>query len=203
MLFFLYINDIKEKIQSNMRLYADDTNVYREINSINDHNIIQEDLDALSELSTTWLMDFNICKCAILPITKKRYTNVFNYAIFGNTLERVIDHDYPRVSISHYLCWEKSSNKITKELNETLGLFLRTLSPCSKEVKSITYLALVRPQLEYAAEAWNSYNIATAYRLGHIQRVADRFVHHDYRRTSSGSEWKLPLRGRITYRHYR
>ena len=41
-LFLLYINDIKEKIQSNMRLYADDTIVYREINSINDHDILQE-----------------------------------------------------------------------------------------------------------------------------------------------------------------
>ena len=37
-LLLLYINDIKEKIQSNERLYADDTNVYREVNSINDHD---------------------------------------------------------------------------------------------------------------------------------------------------------------------
>ena len=46
-LFLLYITDIKEKIQSNMRLYADDTIVYREINSINDHIILQEDLDTV------------------------------------------------------------------------------------------------------------------------------------------------------------
>ena len=46
-LFLLYINDIKEKIKSNMRLYADDTIVYREINSINDHDILQEDLDTV------------------------------------------------------------------------------------------------------------------------------------------------------------
>ena len=48
-LFLPYINDIKEKIRSNMRLYADDAIVYREINSINDHNILQEELDTLSE----------------------------------------------------------------------------------------------------------------------------------------------------------
>ena len=46
-LFLLYIDDIKEKIQLNMRLYADDTIVYREINSINDHNILKEDLDTV------------------------------------------------------------------------------------------------------------------------------------------------------------
>ena len=46
-LFLLYINDIKEKIQSNMCLYADDTIVCREINSINDHNILQADLNTV------------------------------------------------------------------------------------------------------------------------------------------------------------
>ena len=61
----------------------------------------------------------------------------------------------------------------------------RTLSPCSKEVKSRAYQALVRPQLEYAAEAWNPYNITTADRLEHTQRAAARFVHHDYRHTTS------------------
>ena len=74
-MFLLYINDINDKIQSHMCLYADDTIMYREINSINDHNILQDDLDTLSEWKTTWLMDFNICICAILPITKKRSTS--------------------------------------------------------------------------------------------------------------------------------
>ena len=52
-------------------------------------------------------------------------------------------------------------------------------------MKSRAYQALVRPQLEYAAEAWNPYNIPTADRLEHIQRAAARFVHHNYRRTTS------------------
>ena len=76
-LFLLYINDIKEEIQSNMRLYADDIIVFREINSINDHNILLEYLDTLSEWTTTWLMDFNICKCAILLTAKKRNISFF------------------------------------------------------------------------------------------------------------------------------
>ena len=68
-LFLLYINDTKDKIQSNMHQYADDTIVYREINSIDDHDILQEDHDTLTKWSATWLMDFNICKCVIPPIT--------------------------------------------------------------------------------------------------------------------------------------
>ena len=114
-----------------MRLYADDTIVYREINSINDHNILQEDLDTQSVWIATSLMDFNICKCAILPITRKRNTSFFNYTqlylYFGNTLECVDDHEYLGISISHDLCWEKHCNKITKKASKTLGL-LRHIS---------------------------------------------------------------------------
>ena len=112
-----------------MRLYVDDTIVYRDIN---DHNIRHEDLDTLSESSTTWLMDFNIYKCAILLITKKHNTSFFHYTIFGNTLECVDDHEYIGVSMSHDLCCEKHCNKIIKKTNKTLGVLCHTLSPSSK-----------------------------------------------------------------------
>ena len=138
----------------------------------------------LCEWTTTWLMDF-ICKSTILPITKMCNTSFLNNSIFGNTLECVYDHEYLGVSISHDLCWENHSNKITKEANKTLLLLHHTLSPCSREIKSRAYQALVRPKLEYTAAAWNPYNITTADRLEHIQHAAARFVHHDYRHTTS------------------
>ena len=75
-------------------------------------------------------MEVNICKCLIIPITKKRDTSFFHYAILGNTLERIDDHEYLGISISHDLRLEKHCNKISKKANKTLGLLRRTLSPC-------------------------------------------------------------------------
>ena len=49
----------------------------------------------------------------------------------------------------------------------------------------MAYQALVWPQLEYAAEAWNPCNLATADRLEHIEHAADLFCSRDYRRTTS------------------
>ena len=43
-LFLLYINDITNQIQSNRRLFADDSIVYREIRSPADHHIPQTDI---------------------------------------------------------------------------------------------------------------------------------------------------------------
>ena len=48
-LFLLYINDITDSIYSNIRLFADDSILYREIQTSKDHNILQTDLNKLSE----------------------------------------------------------------------------------------------------------------------------------------------------------
>ena len=109
------------------------------------------------------------------PLPRSVIQIFFNYTIFGNTLERV-DHDYLWISISHDLCWENHCNNIIKNASKTLGLLHSNLSPCSKEVKSMAYQAIVRQQLEYTAEAWNPYNITTADSLEHIQHAAARFV---------------------------
>ena len=48
-LFLLYINDIQDHIQSTMRLFADDSIVYREIVRPEVHDILQQDLQALAD----------------------------------------------------------------------------------------------------------------------------------------------------------
>ena len=89
----------------------------------------------------------------------------------GNILV-LSSYEYLGDSILHDLCWKNHCNKITKRANKTLGLLCRILSLCSKEVEIMASQALVRPQLENAAEAWNPYNITTADHLKRIQRSA-------------------------------
>ena len=67
-LFLIYINDIAENIKSNIRLFADDCVVYRQIDSTQDHVILQEDLNNLFDWSNTWQMKFNVDKCVIMNI---------------------------------------------------------------------------------------------------------------------------------------
>ena len=50
-LFLLYINDINENVQSSIRLFADDSIIYRKINSNIDHQILQTDLAELEKWS--------------------------------------------------------------------------------------------------------------------------------------------------------
>ena len=71
LLFLLYINDLPRHVSSKVKLYADDTLLYRVINTPNDISILQADLNSLSQWAQKWQMTFNASKCAHLTITHK------------------------------------------------------------------------------------------------------------------------------------
>lgn len=52
-LFLLYINDLANDITSQMHLFADDSIIYLEINSPEDHQILQDDVNKLATWTTT------------------------------------------------------------------------------------------------------------------------------------------------------
>ena len=81
LLFLLFINDIDNDIQLSLRLFADDTILYREIWSKDDHNIIQNDMQTLFKWSQTWKLDFNVSKCKVLTISNKTDPDKFNYTL--------------------------------------------------------------------------------------------------------------------------
>ena len=74
-LFLPYINDINENIQSSIRLFADDSIIYRKINSNIDHQILQTDLIQLEKWSDKWQMQFNIDVCTFQLQTKLNQTH--------------------------------------------------------------------------------------------------------------------------------
>ena len=78
-LFLIYINDIVDNINSTIRLFADDLVVYRQINSPDDHHILQEDLQKLVEWSKTWQMELNVDKCTIMNFGTLRNISKFDF----------------------------------------------------------------------------------------------------------------------------
>jgi hypothetical protein len=54
---------VSKAFKSSVRLFADDCLLYREINSQNDHNKLQKDLENLEKWAENWGMRFNATKC--------------------------------------------------------------------------------------------------------------------------------------------
>ena len=86
-LFLLFINDISGSVQSNLRLFADDCVLYREVATHQDCLALQQDLiHCLPLWSKTWQLTFNVTKCYHLGITRKRIPVNFNYTLDGKLI---------------------------------------------------------------------------------------------------------------------
>ena len=195
-LFLLYINDLPDQIDSNSRLFADDTICQRSVSTDNDQTTLQEDLRKLEAWEASWDMSFHPGKCQVLRATKRK-KKTFNrtYVLHDQPLQEVATTRYLGVTLSADTSWEPHINTITNKASRALGFLRRTLKINAKEVKDRAYKAYVRPILEYACSVWDPHNDKLVKSLEAVQRRAARWVCQRYRRTSSvddmltGLEW--------------
>ena len=62
-LFILFVNSISEEVDGDILLFADDTKLYKIIDTDEDQLAMQEDINKLHRWSQAWLMTFNKEKC--------------------------------------------------------------------------------------------------------------------------------------------
>ena len=151
LLFLLYINDLPQDIQSQVKLFADDTAVYLTVTSLEDANTLQTDLDTLQEWERTWDMEFNPGKCQVLHVTRSMQPLQSNYTLHGQVLESVDSAKYLGINIFEDLVWNTHIQEITGKANRTLGFVKRNVKTRNEAVKELAYKTLVRSQVEYAS----------------------------------------------------
>ena len=74
-LFLIYINNVPgqvETVESGVKLFANDTKLYRVIEKLEDKLILQDDLCKLCELSKIWQLRFNTDKCKRMHFGKRK-----------------------------------------------------------------------------------------------------------------------------------
>ena len=191
-LFLAYINNMPEGIQSTVKLFADDSLLYRKISSKRNCVELQQDLDRLQEWEKKWQMAFNAEKCEVLCISNKKHPLQHNYFIHGQKLSTKTDSKYLGVTISSNLSWSKHVNNISKKANSTMAFLRGNTRSASQQAKSTAYKTFVRPTLEYASTVWTPHD-TDSNQLEMVQRRAVRFVKSDYSRTSSVTAMRQDL----------
>ena len=184
-LFFIYINDLPKNVTLTTKLFADDSLVYRRIRTTEDHRILQEDLSRLETWERDWQMSFNLLKCEVIKISKKRTRITGSYTIHGHQLATVKSGKYLGVTLTDNLSWNALVDQATKKANNSLGFLRRNLYNCPSHTKAQSYQTLVRPILEYATSACDPYKQSSINKLEGVQRRAARFITGDYNTTSS------------------
>ncbi|MCG8045233.1 MAG: hypothetical protein JAY66_06065 [Candidatus Thiodiazotropha taylori] len=195
-LFLVYINDLPEKVKSQVRLFADDTAAYLAITKPAESKQLQDDLNTLQEWELDWNMEFNPGKCQVIQVTRANSPIPTQYTLHGQTLEVVKSARYLGVDIASNLSWKPHITRITNSANKTLGFLRRNLKAKRPELREIAYKTIVRPQLEYAAPVWDPYIQEDIKRVEMVQRRAARWVLNDFSTYTSVSD----LLGRLGWR---
>ena len=136
LLFLVYINDMPEGIDSTMRLFADDSLLYRIIHTKEDQSILQEDLRKLELWEHKWQMQFNADKCEVLRITNKRNPTICNYRVHDQHLQTVKQAKYLGATISSDLSWNHHVDNTVKKATNTLNFLRRNIRDCPPRVKA-------------------------------------------------------------------
>lgn len=184
-LFLVYINDLPEGLQSQVRLFADDTIIYMTVASDIDAETLQRDLQLLEEWEDKWQMSFHPEKCNVLRVTRSKKIFAYDYILHGQTLKQLDSVKYLGVNIHHKLSWNEHISNVVKTANSSIGFLRRNLQITQKHIKANAYKSLVRPQVEYASIIWDPFTQANQNKIEMVQRRAARYVNNNYNREAS------------------
>ena len=130
-------------------------------------------------------MQFNPSKCQVLHITNKVKPLNTKYILHNVELESASAANYLGVTIADDLSWSPHIDNTTKKANQTLCFLKRNIRVHKKDLKSVAYKALFRPQLEYASTVWCPHHDKDINKVEAVQRRAARWGTRDYKYTSS------------------
>ena len=188
LLFILFINDIYESIspETNISLYADDTKIWRNMNSYQDCIILQNDINSLNEWCILNKMNFYPDKCKVLSISHKKvsWIDILPFSKFPYAISLILDYvDNERdlgILVNETLSWDLQHNKLITKASQLLGLTKRTCHFVNnKNCRRSLYLALVRSQFEHCSPIWRPCSAIQIEKFEKIQKNAIKWILHE------------------------
>lgn len=187
LLFLVYINDIVNVISTpvQIRLFADDCVLFRDVTCISDQCDLNTNLGNVSKWCEQWGMLLNANKCVYLPITRKKVPLDYTYNLAEAPLLKVASYKYLGLTLTSTLSWNLHINNICSAAFRKLCLLRHKLKTAPPSVKLLSYFSLIRPKLEYASIVWDPHTKINVQNLERIQRKAVRFIYSKFMSTDS------------------
>ena len=154
LLFVCFINDLPMSVQDSIvKMFADDTKLYRRISDPADCEDLQKDLDRLVSWSEEWQLSFNAKKCKVVHVGSAERPH-FDYKMSAVILEESKGEKDLGVLVDDQLGFEDHIEQQVAKANRILGLIRRTYVHMDGSSMKLLFCALVRPHLEYGNVIW-------------------------------------------------
>lgn len=177
--FIVFNNDLPEVVSTGtkLKIFADDTKVYRSIETIRDCLMLQHDINKIYAWGERNGLNFNINKCAIMTLDPIKPKFMFEYKLGNTVLKRVQEFVDLGILFSHNLNWKPHIKKTVDKAFRTLWLIIRTVGFDSAiKIKRTLYLTLVRSVIEFGSAIWNPIDTASIRLLESLQRKATNLI---------------------------
>ena len=161
-------------INSLIKIFADDTKVFKAISTIQDAEDLQADIDRLALWAKTWQLPYNELKCKTIHYGKNNIKH--NYKMNGYDLMTDLEEKDLGVTFDANLSFQPHIGNIISKANGRVGIIKRTFNKLNEENFKILYKSLVRPILEYCTPIWFPLNKREAEEIEKVQRRATKLV---------------------------
>ena len=161
-----------------MKIFADDTKVYRAIESTDTPELLQNDVSKSEYWGGEWKMFYNTDKCHHVHIGENTEASKFEMGSGDNrnTIKRVESEKDLGVFIDEKLNFRDHITKKVNIANRNLGIIFRSFTYMDKEMFLNLYKSMVRPHIEYATQVWSPQYKKDKITLENVQRRATRLV---------------------------
>ena len=126
-LFLTFINDIVKNIRNKIRLFADDTSLFKIVDCpINAAIELNIDLKNIYNWAREWLIDFNATKAVSLIVSKKRVKRIHPGLTMANSkIKEVNQHKHVGLIFSNDAIWSNHINVISEKAWKRIGYLRR------------------------------------------------------------------------------
>ena len=155
LLLLIYINDLPNGLQSNPKLFADDTSLFSTVQDITTSTVsLKNDLTKISEWAVQWKMNFNSDpnkRAQKLLFSRKTSSKPYPSLNFNdNPVHKVLLQKHLGLFLDPKLSFDKHIQCILIKTRKIIGL-IRKLQPIIPRATLLTiYKSFLKPRLDYA-----------------------------------------------------
>ena len=178
LLFLIFIDDIKEGLESKISLFVDDSLFYMVSNLHNTNkDVLDRDLIRIDTWSKQLLVTFSIQKTCDMSLSLRPTAAVpMPLSLSGANLESVSVHKHLGLTFSSDLKWNNHVDDINARADKRLCQLEALRFKLNRKTLEILYISYIRPIVEYSDVAFDNISDGDNTRLIRMQKRAGKTV---------------------------
>jgi hypothetical protein len=179
-MFLLFVNDLPAIFDTLItpKMYADDLKMYATIESDNDVDQLQQNINKLVDWAGTWQLSLSIKKCQAMHITRKKNASALNetYCIDSTPLPNCDCVRDLGVLVDKKLNFSEHISRLTRKAIVRSKLIRKCFTSKNTETLVKAFKVYVLPITEYCSQIWSPHLRKDINLLESVQRKFTRWL---------------------------